>query len=90
MFKRCVEASGLWVVFNKDIYTSEYLNTLDLNDRQIKAFLYTKENGKITNSDYQKINDVGKTTATEELAELVSLGFYKPTSKGRGAKYELF
>jgi ATP-dependent DNA helicase RecG len=100
IIERCVEAglpkpsykyetSGLWVIFNKDIYTSEYLNSLDLNDRQIEAVLYTKENGKITNSEYQKINDIGKTTATEELAELVSKGFYKPTGKGRGAKYEL-
>jgi ATP-dependent DNA helicase RecG len=100
IIERCVEAglpkpsykyetSGLWVIFNKDIYTFEYLNSLDLNDRQIKAVLYTKENGKITNSEYQEINDIGKTTATEELAELVSKGFYKPTGKGRGAKYEL-
>jgi ATP-dependent DNA helicase RecG len=100
IIERCVEAglpkpsykyetSGLWVIFNKDIYTSEYLNSLDLNDRQIKAVLYTKENGKITNSEYQEINDIGKTTATEELAELVNKGFYKPTGKGRGAKYEL-
>jgi ATP-dependent DNA helicase RecG len=79
----------LWVIFNKDIYTLEYLKSLDLNDRQIKAILYTKENGKITNSEYQKINDIGKTTATEELTELVGKGFYKPTGKGRGAKYEL-
>jgi ATP-dependent DNA helicase RecG len=100
IIERCVEAglpkpsykyetSGLWVIFNKDIYTFEYLNSLDLNDRQIKAVLYTKENGKITNSEYQEINDIGKTTATEELAELVNKGFYKPTGKGRGAKYEL-
>jgi hypothetical protein len=31
------ETSGLWVIFNNDIYTSDYLKSLDLNDRQIKA-----------------------------------------------------
>ncbi len=41
----------------------------NLNDRQIKAVLFAK--GKITNSDYQKLNDVSKRTATTELTELV-------------------
>ena len=30
----------------------------------IKAILYTKENGKITNSDYQKINGISRETAS--------------------------
>jgi ATP-dependent DNA helicase RecG len=30
-----------------------------------------KENGKITNSDYQKINAVSRRTATRDIAELV-------------------
>ena len=52
--------------------------------------LFTKENGKITNSEYWKINSIGKTTATEDLSELVKLNLLKPSGiKGRGAKYEL-
>ena len=63
---------------------------MGLNDRQINAILYTKENGKITNSEYQEINSIGKTTATEDLSELVELKLLKPSGvKGRGAKYEL-
>ena len=84
------ESSGFWVEFRKDIYNESHLQSLDLNDRQIKAILYTKENGKITNKDYQSINSVGKTTATEDLSELVKLRLLKPSGvKGRGAKYEL-
>jgi len=101
IIERCVEAglpkpsykyetSGLWVIFNKDIYTSEYLNSLDLNDRQIKAILYTKENGKITNSDYQKINDCSRNTASNDLSELVEKELIKPSGqKGAGAFYSL-
>ncbi|MGB0879327.1 MAG: hypothetical protein ACPGTO_02030 [Polaribacter sp.] len=44
---------------------------------------------RLPNSDYQKLNDIGKTTATEELTELVNKGFYKLTGKGRGAKYKI-
>jgi len=43
---------------------------LGLNDRQIKAIEYLKENIKITNSEYQKLNSVSKATATRDLMEL--------------------
>lgn len=66
------EGSGMWVVFQKDIYYYEYLQNLGLNDRQIKAVLFVKENGKITNSDYQTLNRISKRTATTELTELVN------------------
>jgi ATP-dependent DNA helicase RecG len=33
--------------------------------------LFAKEKGKITNSDYQKLNEVSKRTATRELTSLV-------------------
>lgn len=84
------EASDFLVEFRKDIYNEEYLSGLGLNERQVKAVLFVKEKGKITNSDYQKLNDIGKTTATEELSHLVELKVFKaPTMKGRGSKYEL-
>ncbi|HOE39792.1 MAG TPA: ATP-binding protein [Bacteroidales bacterium] len=67
-----VEGSDFWVIFRKDIYHTEYLQSLGLNDRQIKAVLFAKENGKITNSDYQSLNNISKRTATTELTELVN------------------
>jgi predicted HTH transcriptional regulator len=41
-----------------------------LNERQIKAVLYVKEKGEITNGTYQKLNNVSKRTATTELTAL--------------------
>lgn len=61
---------GVMVTFLKDIYTEEYLQTLGLNDRQVKAALFAKDKGKITNADYQALNDISKRTATTELTEL--------------------
>lgn len=81
--------SDFSVEFRQDIYHEEYLQTLNLNNRQIKAVIYTKENEKITNSDYQKINDCKKTTAAEELAELVGKGLYIQIGKGRSIGYKL-
>ena len=63
---------------------------LGLNERRIKAVMYVKERGAINNSKYQDINNIGKTTATEDLQKLVKMGILaEPTAKGRGAKYEL-
>lgn len=64
------DGSDFWVVFKKDIFNEDYFKRLKLNDRQIKAVLYVKKNGKITNSIYQNICDVSKGTATKELKEL--------------------
>jgi ATP-dependent DNA helicase RecG len=84
------QGSGMWVVFQKDIYNAEHLQKLGLNDRQVKAVLYAKENGSITNSIYQKLNDTKQTLSSKELSELVEKEILKSSgAKGRGAKYVL-
>ena len=59
------------VVFHKDRYTEEYLRGLDLNERQIKAVMYVKEKGRITNTTYQSLTKVSKAMATIDLRDLV-------------------
>lgn len=84
------ETSDFLVVFRKDIYNVEYLSGLGLNERQIKAVLYVKENSFITNSIYQKINETKQTISSEELQKLVSMEILKTTGlKGRGSKYTI-
>ena len=62
---------GFIVTLFKDKFVEEFLQRISLNDRQIKAVLYVKEKGRITNSEYQDINNVSKRTATNDLSELV-------------------
>jgi len=50
------EGSDFLIVFSKDIYNAVDLGKLGLSERQIKAVLYVKEKGKITNSEYQEIH----------------------------------
>jgi ATP-dependent DNA helicase RecG len=64
------DSSDISVEFRKDIYNEKHLKTLNLSDRQVKAILFVREKGKITNSDYQILNDVSKATATRDLTEL--------------------
>lgn len=84
------DSSDISVEFRKDIYNEKYLQSLDLNERQVKALLYLKEKGKITNSDYQTLNDVSRETATRDLKELIDKQLIKPSGqKGAGAFYTL-
>jgi ATP-dependent DNA helicase RecG len=80
----------LRVVFRKDIYTEEYLQKLGLNERQIKAVMYVKEKGKITNQEFQKLLNVSKRTVTNDLEDLVKRQlFEKVGTRGRGTFYKL-
>ncbi len=84
------KTSGIWAVFQKDILNAEYLQTLGLNDRQVKAVLFAKDKGKITNSEYQKLNDCSRNTASNDLTELVEKDILKPSGqRGAGAFYTL-
>ena len=84
------DSSDISVEFKKDIYNEKYLQSLNLNDRQVKAVLYVKEKGKITNSDYQTLNDISRETATRDLKELIDKQLIKPSGqKGAGAFYTL-
>jgi len=63
---------GLLVTLFKNNLTTELLTKLGLNNRQLKAVEYVKEKGKITNKEYQEINEVSRQTATNELHSLVN------------------
>jgi len=78
------------VTLRKDIYSEKNLKELGFNDRQIKAVMHVKERGKITNREYQKINQVSRQTASRELLHLTEgklLIRYGET--GRGTYYTL-
>lgn len=84
------DGNDFWTVFRKNIYNKEDLTNLGLNERQIKAVLYAKEKGKITNSEYQTINSVSKRTATNDLTELVSKSLLKKIgTSGSNIWYEV-
>jgi|Deesub1362B_J571_1020462.scaffolds.fasta_scaffold00997_4 ATP-dependent DNA helicase RecG len=99
MRKACLSASlpepefeerrGFWVIFRKDIYTEEYLRSLGLNERQIKAVMYVKEKGRITNREYRELSGLSDEGARLDLNELVAKGILQVRGKGRGVHYVL-
>ena len=84
------EMGGFSVRFYKDIYNEENLRKMGLNERQIKAVMYVKEKGKITNKDYIKLSGISRQMATIYLGELVDKGiFIKSGKAGKGIAYKL-
>ena len=84
------QEDGIHLTFIKDIDTPEYLQSLQLNERQIKAILYMKEHGNITNAKYQALIGVSKATATRDLQDLEARNIIKNIgTKGASSKYEL-
>jgi len=81
---------GILVTLFKNKYAIEQLKELGLNNRQITAVEYLKENSKITNKEYQGINNVSKKTATRDLKVLTDLELIQSSGKaGAGAFYVL-
>lgn len=81
---------GVNVTFSKDIYSEEYLKTKNLSARQIKAILYIKQKSKISNGDYQRINQTSHRTAARDLLELIEKELIiKTGTTGKGTRYSL-
>jgi len=61
------------------------LRELGLNEWQIGAVLYAKEEGRITNTEYQQLCKVSKRTASNELSELGAKGLLERVgTRGKG------
>lgn len=85
------DSSDITIEFRKDIYNKKYLLELGLNERQVKAVLFTKAKGKITNGEYQILNACARNTASQDLLVLVGKFFLKSSGqKGAGAFYTLY
>jgi len=81
---------GVLVTLYKNKLTNEHLVKLELNDRQLKAVVFVKEKGKITNKEYQELFSVSRETASRDLGELTEKGVFENSgSKGAGSFYRL-
>lgn len=66
------------------------LKNTKLSERQLKVIAQLKKNRSISNSEYQKITDVSRRTATRELQELVEKGILiLEGTSGRGIIYKM-
>ena len=78
---------GFLVTLFKNQFSDENLRKMGLNERQIRAVLYVKENGRITNREYQELNGVAGRTALRDLDELTSMNIFKRHGDGKNTQY---
>ncbi|MBN2683096.1 MAG: putative DNA binding domain-containing protein [Bacteroidales bacterium] len=83
------DGNGVTVTIRRNIIENEYLQNISLNERQIKALLFMKSNGEMTNAQYSKMFDVTDRTALRDLKELIEKGFIQSYGLKKGTKYHL-
>ena len=85
------ENGVMTVTFYKDKLNKENLKKLGLNERQIKAVMYVKEKGKITNKEFKELYDISRQTITRDLTALVQKKVLRLIGKGkRDARYVIY
>ena len=77
------------VTFYKDKLNKENLKKLGLNDRQIKAIVYMKEKGSITNREYKSLFSITDCTALRDLNDLISKRLVQKRGVKKGTRYLL-
>ena len=81
--------TSIVVTFIKSEFSEEFLDSLNLNERQKKAVEIIKTGKKITRSEYEKMFDISERTANRELSDLVKLSIFNKIGKGPNVYYEL-
>ena len=72
----------------RDWLTEDVMSSLGLNDRQKIAILFVKQNGRITNKQYQEIGKVTDRTALRDIRDLIDKRvFNKIGTTGRSTHY---
>jgi len=72
----------------RDRFTEDFIASLGLNDRQKTAILFIKQNGKITNKQYQEISKVTDRTVLRDIQELINKDvLHKIGTTGRATYY---
>lgn len=74
----------------RDWLTDEVVIKLNLNERQRRALVHVKAQGRITNSEYQAVVATSRATASRDLEELLDKGVLeKVGTTGKGTHYVL-
>lgn len=76
-------------IFRKEQLTEKNLQQLLIIDRQRLAIAYLKQNGRITNNDYQRVADCSRNTATNDLKALVALDIIEQAGQRGAVQYQL-
>ena len=78
------------VTLRKDELSDERLKKMGMNNRQILAVHYVRQNGSINNSEHQRLTDSPRRTAARDLEMLEEAGlFVRMAKSGRSVRFQL-
>ena len=80
---------GFSVTLFKDVFSEGQLLKMGLNERQIKAVLFVKEKGKITNKEYRELTGLSDEGSRIDLNSLIDKQILVSKGSGRSAHYIL-
>lgn len=84
------EFGGFSVYLRKEAISEEELRKTGLNERQVKAVMYVKEKGKITNKEYRGMFDITDRMALIDLSDICAKNIFERIGKtGRNIEYVL-
>ena len=84
------EFGGFSVYIRKDYFSKDKLKGIGLNERQIRAVMYVKENGRITNKEYRGMFDISDRMALIDLSDICAKNVFERIGKtGRNIEYIL-
>ncbi len=83
------EQGGFISKIFKDPFTDDQLQKMGLNDRQIEAVRYVKENGNISNRIYRDMFDITEKTAFRDFEKLTKLNLLRKEGEKKGTIYLL-
>lgn len=81
------DSSDISVEFKKDVYNEEYLSNLNLNERQLDAILFFKQEREIVTSVYTKRYNINERTARRDLIELIEKAILMREGEKKYTKY---
>jgi len=82
-------SGGFSITFFKEKFSEYQLTQIGLNERQIKAIEYLKDNKFITNSIYQEICKTSERTAFRDLEQMINQQILVKIGEKKGTKYSL-
>ena len=77
-------------VLGRNFFTESFLWRLGLNERQLKAVKYVKEEGRITNKEYKDLTGTSKPTATRDLTKLMQKKVFALKGQGKRGLFYVF
>ena len=80
---------GFEIALFKDKFNEKYLKSIGLNERQVNAIAYIKQNGKITNFENKNLTNVTDRTILRDINELLELKLINKHGATKGAYYSL-